>query len=103
MLSLEELKGMDIQTPNMDELVLMVFQLRGMREIYDSQVGPDSAPDWLNARLAEVSREMKGRYADTLAKRQRELESQLKGLQTPAERKQGIEAELARIKQLQAS
>ena len=94
---LESLKGLDLQTPCLEELVYMSAQARTLRAECDTL--NVEVPEWLDNRSRELKREVHSRQQDATDKRVREIKSRLDALKTPSEKKAELEKELEKLTQ----
>jgi len=95
MLDLQTLKGMDVQRPDLEELVFMASIATSLHSEFERQ--NTDVPEWLDARRRELTREIRTRQQDAQDKRVREIRSRLDALKTPSEKRAELEAELAKI------
>jgi hypothetical protein len=80
---------------DLDELVALSAFGKSLRAEYEAhQV---EVPDYVGTQLNALSREIKGRVADKVEARRRQIQTQLDQLKTPAERREELKAELAKI------
>lgn len=92
---LESLKGLDLQTPCLEELVYLSAQARTLRSEYDTL--NVEVPEWLDNRLREIKRRIHTMTQDAVEKRKREIKSRLDALKTPTEKRTELEKELAAL------
>jgi DNA repair exonuclease SbcCD ATPase subunit len=95
MLNLDDLRGLDLQRPNLEELIFLSAAATIMRAEFD-KLGVDS-PEWLDTRARELRREIRTRQQDAIDKRTREIRSRLDALKTPSEKRAELEAELEKL------
>jgi hypothetical protein len=94
---IERLKSVDTDRCDIDELVELCALGRTFRAEYE-QVGVE-VPEWLDANLKSLRREVRARVADSLDKTLREKKARLEAL-TPAEEKRSkLAAEIAALEQ----
>lgn len=92
---LEKLKGLDLQTPTLDELIYLSSQAKALRAEFDANNA--EVPEWLDNRIRELKREIQSRLQDSVALRIKTLKAQRDALKTPQEKREAIEAELQKL------
>lgn len=97
----DQLKNLDIDRMDLDEAVALLAFGKAVRAEYDSvQV---EVPEWVDARIRELKREIHARQADSRDKRLRELKARREALKPAEERRSEIDAEIKRLEELQVS
>lgn len=92
---LNELKTLNLQRPDIDELVALSVFGKGMRAEYEAH--QLEVPQWLDDRTRDISREIRNRTEDARAKRISEIRSRMDALKTATERKAELQAELDKL------
>src|SRR5258707_15801242 len=92
---LNELRNTSFKASDLDELMALDAFAHTLRARYEARQVPE--PDWLVARLPELTREIGMRTDDSKQKRIRELLAAQQALLSTAEKKKQIEAELAAL------
>lgn len=92
---LDLFKTFDARRMQLDDLVALEAFGHGLRESYDRQQIDE--PEYVSIQLKAVRREIRSRVADKLESRKREVQRQLASLETPAERKKKLQAELTEL------
>lgn len=93
---LHQFKEIEVDRNGMDELIALRAFGRSLRDGY---VEYDlETPPWVNDRLAILDKEIRGRVADALAKDIKDTEARLEALKSRDERKDELNARLARLK-----
>lgn len=87
---LNQLKSLDTERINLEELVALSAFAKGLRAEFD-HVNAE-VPEWLDQRARELAREIRSRLADSVDKKLREAKARLEALK-PADQKR---AELKR-------
>ncbi len=85
----------NIERLDLDEAVKLSSEGRAYEAEYE-HVGTE-APSWLTDGLKSLRRDIRSRLADTLDKRRMEIQSRLKALATPEEKRKALQEELAAI------
>lgn len=96
---LEQLKRLNLENPDVEELVELSLFARGLHTEFE-QLGVE-VPSWLDDRTRELRRQVKIRLEDQRAARLRELKARHESLATPAEKRQKIADEIAKLEQAQ--
>ena len=97
---LSQLKNFVADRLDVDELIALAAFGRQLRNEYETHQLDE--PDWLDAQLKTLRREIQVRNSDKLEARRREINARLESLKTPAQKKAELLKEKAAIeKQLQ--
>ena len=92
---LEKLKNLDVDRPDLEELIYLSAQARALRAEFEAE--SVEVPEWLDNSARALKREVRTRLANSVDKRVREIKSRLDALKTPSEKKAELEAELATL------
>ena len=92
---LDRLKNLDVQRPDLEELVFLSAQAKILRAEFE--VENVDVPEWLDNSARALKREVRTRLANSVDKRVREIKSRLDALKTPSEKKAELEKELATL------
>lgn len=95
--NLNDLKNLDLQRPDLEELVFLSATATILHTEFE-KLGVD-VPEWVDTRARELKREIRTRQQDGIDKRTREIRSRLDALKTPSEKRAELEAELAKLMQ----
>jgi hypothetical protein len=95
MYNLEQLKNLDLQRPDVEELVCLSSMATSLHFEFE-KLNLD-VPEWLDTRSRELKREIRARHQDQLDKRVREIRSRLDALKTPTEKRAELERELEKL------
>jgi hypothetical protein len=93
---LEELRGLDVERTNLDEMVALSTFGRAMEDEYKRLTIP--VPEWLEDRLSALDREIRLRRTDALQAKLKELEARKEALKTADQKRQDVDAEMAKVK-----
>jgi len=92
---LDRLKNLDVQRPDVEELVFLSMLATAYHAEFDRL--SVEVPEWLDSRSRELKREIRTRQQDNVDKRVREIKSRLDALKTPSEKREELQAELAKL------
>jgi hypothetical protein len=92
---LKELRGLDIERTDLDEMVALSAFGRDMKAEYERLIIP--IPEWLEDRLVELDRETRLRRTDALEKKLKELRARKETLKTAEQKRQDVDTEMAKI------
>lgn len=92
---LKELRGLDIERTDLDEMVALSAFGRDMKTEYDRLVIP--VPEWLEDRLTELDRETRLRRTDALEKKLKELNAREDALKTADQKRTDVATEKAKV------
>lgn len=92
---LEQLKGLDEQTVNLESLVALAAFGRTLRAEYEQR--QMSGPEWLDERLRSLNREIELRRRDVLELRLKEIRAQKTQFLSREERRTALEKEEAAL------
>lgn len=98
---LSELKNFTASMASIDELVEMSAQARVIEAEFLT-LGVD-LPAWFRLTVESLRREIRTKNADAVAAKIRDLELRHDALKTPSERREALEAEIARLKATQTA
>lgn len=98
----EKLKNLNVdRLIDTDEAVAMHATGKALLGTY-AEFGME-APGWLTANLAALTREIRARNAENVAKKLADLKARRSSLRTAAEQRADIEAEIARLEAASAT
>lgn len=92
---LNDLRRVNLDGQNLDELMALDFFALGLRARFEARQAP--VPEWLDARIRELSREITRRTADHLEKSLKDIEAQEAALMTQEQKRAKVAAEKARL------
>ena len=92
---LEQLKNLNVDRPEMDELLALHACGNGLQASYDSF--KVEKPEWLDNSMRALTREIENRKQAVVEKRVREIRSSLAGLETTTEKRERLKSELAAL------
>lgn len=97
---LNEFKTFQLDRLQLEDLVALAAFGSMLRAEYEKHNLEE--PDWVGNNIKSLRREIQARNADKLEARRNEIANSLENLKTPAQKRQELEAEKAKIdKQLQ--
>jgi len=98
---LEQLKRWNLDTGSVEDLVsLHAFGVM-VRAHYETL--NIETPEWLDAKLRQIKREIVQRNSDENERRLKVFKAQLDNLKTPTERKAEIQKEISRLEKMQVA
>lgn len=97
---LAKLKAFIADRYDMDDLVELSAAARSIHAEYE-QLGVE-VPDWVDAQIKAVRREVKDRQRDSIESRLKNARSRLDALKTPEEKREALRKEVAQLEQLTA-
>ena len=92
---LSDLKNFDANRASIDEMVALRASCRSILAEYELQ--NVEYPDWVEASVKGLDRQITAKNADRLEARKREITARLENLKTPAEKKTELRKELAQL------
>lgn len=92
---LETLKNFNASAASIEEMVALRAYGRLVRDEFDGLM--IDVPEWLDAQLKNLARQIKAKNADRLEARRKELRARLESLKTPNEKKAELRKELAAL------
>ncbi len=92
---LKELRGLDVERTDLDEMVALSTFGRAMNAEYDRLAIP--IPEWLEDRLTELDRETRLRRTDALEKKLKELKARKETLKTAEQKRTDVDSEMLKI------
>jgi hypothetical protein len=95
MLNLTDLKNLDLQRPDLEELVFLSAVATTLHAAFEKEAV--DVPEWLDSRIRELKREIRTRQQDAVDKRVREIKSRIDALKTPSEKRAELQGELAKL------
>jgi hypothetical protein len=93
---LKELRGLDVERTDLDEMVALSTFGLSMKVEYERLTIP--VPEWLETRLGELDRTIRSQRREALEKKVKELEARKDALKTAEQKRQDVDAELAKVK-----
>ena len=100
-MSLVQLKNLDTDRYNTDELVALSAEGKALQAEYNT-LGVDE-PEWLGAAVRSLAREVRTKQADAIEKRLRQAKARVQALKPASERRAEYEEEIKRLQELQKS
>jgi len=94
-MTIDRLKNFNVDATDIDELVAISAFARSLAAEYEANTL--EKPEWLETKSAELKREINGRQADARAKKIKEIKLKLGTLKTAEEKRNELNAELARL------
>lgn len=92
---LQDLKRLDVDRLQLDEALTLAAFAKGLHQEYDARSIP--APEWLDDRIRQLSREIETRRRDALEMRLKEIRAQKTNLMTADEKRTALAAEEAEL------
>ena len=94
-MNINALKTFNADRMDIDDLVGTLADAKALRAEYEA-LGVEE-PEYLDATIKSIRREINARNADKIAARKRELTARIDSLKTPAQKKKELEDELSKL------
>lgn len=92
---LNDFRNFNVDRLDIHELISLAAFGRALRDEYEHHQIEE--PNWVDAQLKSLRREISSRNADRLESRRREVSARLESLKTPAQKKAELLKELAAL------
>ena len=94
---LQELRDLNLERPDLDELVALHAFASGMEQSY-SATGAEP-PEWFKENKDALQREIKNRRRDSIERALKDAKARKEKLKTMDEKRADLDAEIARLSQ----